>query len=60
MWRSVVRVHLRPLRESRKVNMRKAIFAVATLAGGLVIFLKVQENLQRQAIWQQVTDPVDF
>ncbi len=40
--------------------MRKAIFAVATLAGGLVIFLKVQENLQRQAIWQQVTDPVDF
>lgn len=40
--------------------MRKVIFAVATLVGGVVIFLKVQENLQRQAIWQQVTDPVDF
>ncbi|WP_407702629.1 DLW-39 family protein [Trueperella bonasi] len=60
MWRSVVRVHLRPLRESRKVKMRKFLFAVAALMGGVVIFLRVQENLQRQAVWQQVTDPVDF
>lgn len=40
--------------------MKKLAFAVAAGLGGYIIFLKVQENLQRQATWQQVTDPVDF
>lgn len=37
-------------------------FALVCLAGlgGYIVFLQVQKNMQRQATWRQVTDPVDF
>ncbi|AJC70348.1 hypothetical protein [Trueperella pyogenes] len=38
---------------------RFASMCVACL-GGYIIFLQIQKNMQRQATWQQVTDPVDF
>ncbi|VEI13354.1 DLW-39 family protein [Trueperella bialowiezensis] len=40
--------------------MKKVIFTSLALAGGVLLALKIQENLQRQALWQQVTDEVDF
>ncbi|WP_216858941.1 DLW-39 family protein [Trueperella pecoris] len=40
--------------------MKKFALAIATVTGGYLVFLKIQENMQRQATWQHVTDPVDF
>lgn len=40
--------------------MKKAIFAVVALAGGAALALKIQENLRRQSVWQQVTDEIDM
>lgn len=40
--------------------MKKFALICAACLGGYIIFLQIQKNMQRQATWQQVTDPVDF
>ncbi len=39
--------------------MKKFIFATVTVVGGYIAFLKIHENMQRQAVWHQVSDRVE-
>ncbi|XCB29138.1 hypothetical protein RQN30_07635 [Arcanobacterium hippocoleae] len=40
--------------------MKKVFFAILTVVVGYLGFLKISERLDRQAIWQQATDDVNF
>ena len=40
--------------------MKKALVFTVSAAAGYLLWLKVQETQHRQAIWQQVTDPVEI
>lgn len=39
--------------------MKKFVLFSIAAVGGYATFLKVSETMQRQAIWQKVTDPVE-
>lgn len=39
--------------------MKKFVLFSIVLVGGYAFFLKASETMQRQAMWQSVTDPVE-